>query len=38
MQVDGDVVGDAIALRAGVREDALVVRVPHRRSHEGVAV
>ncbi|RWR22785.1 diacylglycerol kinase [Agrococcus lahaulensis] len=38
VQVDGDVVGDAIALRAGVREDALVVRVPHRRSHEGVAV
>ncbi|WP_347755867.1 diacylglycerol kinase family protein [Agrococcus sp. ProA11] len=38
VQVDGDVVGEAIALRAVVREDALVVRVPHRRAHQGVAV
>lgn len=38
VQIDGDVVGEAIALRASVREDALVVRVPHRRAHEGVPV
>lgn len=38
VQVDGDVVGEAIALRAVVREDSLVVRVPHRRAQQGVAV
>ncbi|MBO1770475.1 diacylglycerol kinase family protein [Agrococcus sp. TF02-05] len=39
VQVDGDVVGEAIALRAGIREDALRVRVPaeHARD-EGPAV
>lgn len=38
VQVDGDVVGEAIALRATIRTDALVVRVPKQRSHLGVAV
>ncbi len=39
VQVDGDVVGEAIALRAGIREDALVVRVPREHAHdEGPAV
>ncbi len=39
VQVDGDVVGEAIALRAGIREDALVVRVPREHAQdEGPAV
>ena len=38
VQVDGDVVGEAIALRATIREDALVVRVPERRAMEGPAI
>ena len=38
VQVDGDVVGDAIALRAGIREDALVVRVPKQAAREGEPV
>jgi diacylglycerol kinase (ATP) len=39
VQVDGDVVGEAIALRAGIREDALVVRVPREHARdEGPAV
>lgn len=38
VQVDGDVVGEAIALRASVRGDSLRVRVPHRRAFQGVAV
>ena len=38
VQVDGDVVGPAIALRATVREDALVVRVPARHASLGTVV
>lgn len=38
VQVDGDVVGTAIALRATVRDDALRVRVPKRRIGLGPAV
>ncbi|GEK79313.1 diacylglycerol/lipid kinase family protein [Agrococcus baldri] len=35
VQVDGDVVGEAVALRATIREDALRVRVPKRRTLLG---
>ena len=35
VQVDGDVVGEAIALRAGIREDALVVRVPKEHAQDA---
>lgn len=35
VQIDGDVVGHAVALRATIREDALVVRVPKRRTKQG---
>ncbi len=35
VQVDGDVVGEAIALRASVREDALTVRVPREHAHDA---
>ncbi|WP_306233100.1 diacylglycerol/lipid kinase family protein [Agrococcus beijingensis] len=35
VQVDGDVVGEAIALRATIRDDALAVRVPKGRAQEG---
>ncbi|MCH1882080.1 diacylglycerol kinase family protein [Agrococcus sp. ARC_14] len=35
VQVDGDVVGKAVALRATIREDALRVRVPKRRTLLG---
>lgn len=35
VQVDGDVVGEAVALRAGIREDALVVRVPREHAHDA---
>ncbi|WAC67312.1 diacylglycerol kinase family protein [Agrococcus sp. SL85] len=38
VQVDGDIVGKAVALRAFVREDALVVRVPKRRAGLGLPV
>ncbi|SDR91895.1 diacylglycerol/lipid kinase family protein [Agrococcus carbonis] len=38
VQVDGDVVGEAVALRAGIRQDALRVRVPHRGAQGGVPV
>ncbi|WP_206447530.1 diacylglycerol/lipid kinase family protein [Agrococcus sp. KRD186] len=38
VQVDGDVVGEAIALRATIREDALRVRVPKKRVGRGPAV
>lgn len=37
VQVDGDVVGEAVALRATVREDALHVRVPKKRTLLGPA-
>lgn len=37
VQVDGDVVGEAVALRATVREDSLHVRVPKRRTGRGPA-
>lgn len=35
VQVDGDVVGEAVALRAVVREDALVVRVPREHARDA---
>ncbi|ROR65213.1 diacylglycerol/lipid kinase family protein [Agrococcus jenensis] len=35
VQVDGDVVGEAIALRAGIRQDALVVRVPKEHARDA---
>ena len=35
VQVDGDVVGEAIALRAHIREDALVVRVPKEHAQDA---
>ena len=38
VQVDGDVVGKAIALRATIRKDALQVRVPKKRTLMGPAV
>jgi diacylglycerol kinase (ATP) len=37
VQVDGDVVGEAIALRATIREGSLVVRVPKKRFGRGPA-
>jgi diacylglycerol kinase (ATP) len=35
VQVDGDVVGEAVALRATIREDALKVRVPKEHARDA---